>query len=254
MSANLLAMSDGTTGRLTADERRQSILAVARELFAARGLDGVTTREVAEAADVSEALLYRHFASKAALYLAVQGACIQSVADNAALLEAAPDTTATLVLAIYLVMLDIQRPRAGSQTGEVARLLLQSLLDDGKFAREFIQQAAGHWVDRLTRCVRAAIKSGDLVTEAQESIVGVWFSHHLANAIVFHRMPPTPVVSYGIANWEQLFEFSVRFALRGIGLTPGAIQRYYKPEEFKRFLTAPAASRAGRKPAAKRPT
>lgn len=57
--------------RLPAGQRRQEILAVARRLFAERGYDATTTREVAAAAGVSDALIYRHFASKDALLRAL---------------------------------------------------------------------------------------------------------------------------------------------------------------------------------------
>ncbi|WP_018332618.1 TetR/AcrR family transcriptional regulator [Actinomycetospora chiangmaiensis] len=40
------------------------ILAAARRLFAERGFDATTTREIAAAAGVSDALIYRHFANK----------------------------------------------------------------------------------------------------------------------------------------------------------------------------------------------
>jgi AcrR family transcriptional regulator len=54
--------------RLTAKDRRQQILEVAFELFASKGYDGATTREIAEEAGINEALLFRHFSSKENLY------------------------------------------------------------------------------------------------------------------------------------------------------------------------------------------
>jgi AcrR family transcriptional regulator len=49
-------------------EARPAIVASARELFAARGFDGTSLRDVAQHAAVSEALLYRYFGTKAALF------------------------------------------------------------------------------------------------------------------------------------------------------------------------------------------
>ena len=54
--------------RLTAKDRRQQILEVAFGLFASKGYDGATTREIAEEAGINEALLFRHFSSKENLY------------------------------------------------------------------------------------------------------------------------------------------------------------------------------------------
>src|ERR1051325_214643 len=54
--------------RLDSDERRNAIVKAAVPLFARKGFAGTTTRELAEAAGISEALLFRHFPSKQALY------------------------------------------------------------------------------------------------------------------------------------------------------------------------------------------
>ena len=49
-------------------EARRLLLDAARELFAHQDYRGTTTREVAEAAGVTEYLLFRHFGSKAGLF------------------------------------------------------------------------------------------------------------------------------------------------------------------------------------------
>jgi TetR/AcrR family transcriptional regulator, transcriptional repressor of aconitase len=54
--------------RLDSDERRKAIVAAAVPLFARKGFAGATTKELAEAAAISEALLFRHFPSKKHLY------------------------------------------------------------------------------------------------------------------------------------------------------------------------------------------
>jgi AcrR family transcriptional regulator len=54
--------------RLSAHDRRQQILEVASGIFARKGYQGATTREIAEEAGVNEALLFRHFPSKETLY------------------------------------------------------------------------------------------------------------------------------------------------------------------------------------------
>jgi AcrR family transcriptional regulator len=55
--------------RLTADQRRQQLFAVALELFAQRGYRATTMDDIADAAGVTKPLLYQHFSSKRALYL-----------------------------------------------------------------------------------------------------------------------------------------------------------------------------------------
>lgn len=56
------------TSRRAPGEARRLLLDAARDLFARRDYRSTTTREIAEAAGVSEYLLFRHFGSKAGLF------------------------------------------------------------------------------------------------------------------------------------------------------------------------------------------
>src|SRR5688572_19142468 len=56
---------------MTGDKRREQILRTAVELFSRRGFKGTTTKEIANASGVSEAMVFRHFASKDELYAAI---------------------------------------------------------------------------------------------------------------------------------------------------------------------------------------
>ena len=58
-------------GRLPADERRRQLIEVAIDVFSRRGFSGTTTREIAAAAGVTEAIIFRHFATKEQLYTAL---------------------------------------------------------------------------------------------------------------------------------------------------------------------------------------
>jgi len=57
--------------RLSADRRRESILAAATDLFATAGYRAVKVSEVAARVGVSEPVVFQNFGSKAALYAAV---------------------------------------------------------------------------------------------------------------------------------------------------------------------------------------
>jgi AcrR family transcriptional regulator len=65
-------MSTMTTAkrRVSGPERREMLLAAAREQFARHGFHGAATAAIARDAGCSEAVLYRHFASKRDLLLA----------------------------------------------------------------------------------------------------------------------------------------------------------------------------------------
>lgn len=54
--------------RLPAEIRRKQIALAAGHVFATQGLVGAKTRQIAEAANVTETILYRHFASKQEIF------------------------------------------------------------------------------------------------------------------------------------------------------------------------------------------
>jgi len=69
-----------TGHRMKAGERRETVLAAAVAEFAARGLAGTSTEDVARAAGISQPYLFRLFPTKKALFLALVDRCFQQVA------------------------------------------------------------------------------------------------------------------------------------------------------------------------------
>lgn len=59
----------------TAEERREEILEAAERVFAARGLHGTPTMEIAKAAGISQAYLFRLFPTKGELFMALVERC-----------------------------------------------------------------------------------------------------------------------------------------------------------------------------------
>ncbi len=58
-------------GRMSAAGRRKQLIDVAMRLFSQKGFTGTTTKEIALAANVNEAIIFRHFATKDDLYAAI---------------------------------------------------------------------------------------------------------------------------------------------------------------------------------------
>ena len=65
--------TEPVTKRLPATDRRRQLLETALDLFAQKGFAATTTKEIAAAAGVTEAIIFRHFPSKQELYSAVLG-------------------------------------------------------------------------------------------------------------------------------------------------------------------------------------
>src|SRR4029079_19519269 len=106
--------------RLDGDERRKAIVRAAVPLFARKGFASTTTRELAEAAGISEALLFRHFPSKQLLYREI---LLIGCAGDPALeqLASLQPSTATLVFMVrfmvrrFLLGSDIERSEIESR-------------------------------------------------------------------------------------------------------------------------------------------
>jgi AcrR family transcriptional regulator len=87
-----------TTGtRMSAEERRELVLEAAVTEFAAGGLAGTSTEDVARAAGISHPYLFRLFPTKKALFLTLVDRCFQRI--EAAFAAAAGDKTGEEALA-----------------------------------------------------------------------------------------------------------------------------------------------------------
>lgn len=72
------------------DGKKKDIIKSALDLFAEKGYDGVSVRDIAKTAGVSEAALYKHFKGKEDLALYIFNAIIQNYSDRLLLLKDQP--------------------------------------------------------------------------------------------------------------------------------------------------------------------
>src|ERR1700678_1080740 len=91
--------------KLSSEERRAAILRAVRRVFSQKGFDGTTTRELADAAGVSEALLFKHFPNKEALFTAMQQSCYgaQYHGKLEELMELEPSSSTLVLMVHYLI-------------------------------------------------------------------------------------------------------------------------------------------------------
>jgi AcrR family transcriptional regulator len=221
-----------SSGKLTGDERREAIIRAVRRVFAERGFHGTTTRALAEAAGVSEALLFKHFPNKEALYSAMQAFCTaERDPERLERIKALEPSTSTLVLIVHMMVARIVRREChGNEDPSIQhRLMLRSMMEDGEFARLFFQRSVSCWMTKVQECLEAAFAAGDAIRGPVLPNLGAIFTFHLAKTIMLSLIPATPVVDYGV-DCEPLIEQAVWFSLRGMGVKDEAIRRYYNPE------------------------
>ncbi len=223
-----------TTTKMSSEERRAAIIKAVRKVFADKGFDGTTTRELAKAAGVSEALLFKHFPNKGALFEAMQFSCYtgqyHGKLEQLMELEA---SSSTLVLMVHFLISYIVGGSV-SHDDELAvynRLMLRSLAEDGEFARLMLGRPAAHWIPKCEECIQAATAAGDTVGDLDHPRVLGWFAYQLAAMIRTHILPEKPAVDYQVAH-DILVGQAVCFILRGMGLKEEVIKRYYNPKAF----------------------
>jgi AcrR family transcriptional regulator len=217
-----------STGRLSAQERRAAIIQAVRRVFAEKGFHGTTTRALAEAAGVSEALLFKHFPTKEALYSAMQLSCCDQDNGRIERLKSLEPSASTLVLMVHFLVAHFVAACPNDEQAVQNRLMLRSFAEDGEFARLMLRRLALGWVPKIEQCLAAAVAAGEAVPGRVRPNLGAWFAHHLAAVLMLHLLPATPVVDYGLPR-DRLVEQAVWFALRGMGLTEEAIERHYNP-------------------------
>lgn len=221
----------GNAARLSADQRKQAIVDAVRDVFAEKGFDGTTTRELAKAAGVSEALLYKHFPSKESLYAAMLDACAKgpTFAQFNRILALEPSTS-TLVLMVYFTISHYVLQRPGDPYKAALNcLLVRSLLDDGALVRLTHKKFASAWVAKFEACLKEAVKTGEVGEKSMRHDLRVWFVHHIAFSLMLHLHPKVPAIDYKVSN-DALVEQATWFALRGVGLREESIKRYYNPK------------------------
>jgi AcrR family transcriptional regulator len=211
------------TIRLDSDERRKAIVAAAVPLFARKGFAGTTTRELAEAAGISEALLFRHFPSKRHLYSEIlQLGCEGDPAlERLATLE---PSTATLV-GMTRFMVRYFLLGAGIDRGEMdtrLRLVLHSFLEDGEYARELFDRIFERIHPLFEASLEAAMAAGDLKPGPIASANRFWFGHHVAAMVAFVLLPGQASIPYE-GTPATLVDEACWFILRGIGMKDAAI-------------------------------
>jgi AcrR family transcriptional regulator len=219
--------------RLNGEARRENLIAAARSLFSERGFDGATTRELAERAHVSEALLFKHFKNKRAIYLAMLEDCMKSDAWSKGyrLLELKP-CAATLAAMLHFVGEKVTAPDDDMRTSH--RLLARSLSEDGEFARVIFQHVDETWVGKMNACLRAAKRAGELRAGFQPHACSGWLAQHVFMMLALAHTPNDCAVDYA-AERTRLIRETVLFCLRGMGLSDSAIAAAYVPDAYALF-------------------
>jgi AcrR family transcriptional regulator len=151
-----------TKSRLSAEERKTTVLECACQIFAKGSYHGATTAEIARTAGVTEPILYRHFSSKRDLYLA----CLtEAWRECRAMWEAAvagePDP------GLWIGAMGHSYLAAKDKRGNVANLWVQALTEasDDPEIRRFIRRHMREVHAFVADVVRSAQEKGGILPD-----------------------------------------------------------------------------------------
>lgn len=207
-----MAESKPVRKRMASEQRREQILLAARQVFVEKGLDGARTRDIAAAAGINEAMLYRHFDSKDELFKAAVSAPLQAAV--AALVgrageppeaydetgEAMRERTRQFIADLVAVM------------GDVAEMLGVALFRETAVASAYYQHSIAPTLEVIEELVRTNLQHwshSDFDTRFMVQVVfgTAWF--HVTAAKLEGRTVDAPRVS------EQMVELIFEGVFRG---------------------------------------
>ena len=175
------------TGRMSGDARRSQILRVAIGLFSKKGFTGTTTKEIARVAGVSEAMVFRHFATKSELYHAIldHKAC---QGGNPNPFEWAGEAMAKKDDAEVFYRLMLNALNHHEQDPEFMRLLFHSALEGHELAEMFVRENIVPLYEFLSKYISERQKEGAIRNDIKPRViirafVGMMIHHSLNNTL-----------------------------------------------------------------------
>ena len=191
------------------------------DLFANLGFKGATTRAIAEGAGVSEAIIFRHFATKEDLYDAIITTTIEKRRAVWELESPSMDDNEDLsgLLREYATGF-VSRNRT-DQT--FIRLMLYSALEDHKFRQRFFESHSSPYIRAIRNRISHGIATGEYIETDPHlmmfSFFGSLCQYSVNRFVASSQQPPEDEDTRFIENLIKIYVTS----LKSTALTPSPI-------------------------------
>lgn len=207
--------------RLSSADRRASIITAAKAVFARYGLEGARTQQIAQAAGVSEALIFRHFTSKTQIYRAVlRDVIVDQNATFSALGAMDASTEGLLGVLHRLVEHAMLGPKADNAEG--MRMVVGSLAGDGGYARLIYRRALRLSLPGLKRALEAAQAEGAITGVQLSPINAAAFLEHIGTMMLMARCHSRTAIPYDEDD-RRVRRDAILFCARGLGIAENRI-------------------------------
>ncbi|MBU6392955.1 MAG: TetR/AcrR family transcriptional regulator [Sphingomonadales bacterium] len=214
-----------TKKRMPGTERRAQVVAAARRVFSQHGYDGAKTLQIAREANVSEALVYRHFPSKLALYRAVLRQVFSEQDQNWEEVGIRESGAAGIVQALNAFFRACALPTDRIDTLDRHRMTLASLAGDGSYAALIYRRSLRRNQQTVQAANAEARAEGEITGEPLDVNTTSMFVEHVGTMIGAISALPAASRPYGVSDAE-LARQATWFCCRGLGMSDEVIARH----------------------------
>lgn len=225
--------------RMSHEKRETAILNAAMRVFSENGFAKTSIKDIAKAADMSPALLYAYFDSKADLYERVLNYTAESTSTTIQEMRRLGPGAAALTFFVFDTLSSTlleYNPEEAEKKQMFDRLFCQSLVDNPDYAKAHHAELERHLItDFMLSSFEVAEQAGDMFPCKDSPRIRMQMIIHVMLSLKLTHLSGKPVYDYGMSN-SELLEKAALFCLRGLGLKPEAIEKYFNARELERTI------------------
>ena len=199
----------------TLDTTRERIVEAAGEIFAEKGFDATTVRDICQRAEANIAAVNYYFGEKQRLYVEAVVRAHRWRMERAQLPEWTADTTPQKKLADFVVTF-IRRVRTGPENTWHTRLIMREMMNPREACAELVQSSIRPQFEILQGILRELLPnetSEEKLHLMAFSIVGQCLFYHFADPVVRNLVTGEEYATYDV---DKLASHIVDFSLAAV--------------------------------------
>ncbi len=178
--------------RMSGEERRRQLIRVAMRLFSQKGFTGTTTKEIAAAANVNEAIIFRHFATKDDLYAAILDYKANEVCAGDWLGELREHAERRDDVALFRAVAEKKLAHhRNDENDQFLRLMFYSALEGHTLANMFLERQVRPIREFLCAYIEQRQREGAFRNVSSRAVVMAFIgalNHHVMTKAFFHDL------------------------------------------------------------------